>query len=86
VKIRTEKKSLEMRAILGKNLKEPPICVFVYLTVASILTYPRFFTLKNHVIALTSYWWCKENKDKDRKAASNASNEDIHRSSISFID
>jgi hypothetical protein len=24
VKIRTEKKSLEMRAILGKNLKEPP--------------------------------------------------------------
>jgi hypothetical protein len=26
VKIRTEKKSLEMRAILGKNLKEPPIC------------------------------------------------------------
>jgi hypothetical protein len=25
VKIRTEKKSLEMRAILGKNLKEPPI-------------------------------------------------------------
>jgi len=25
VKIRTEKKSLEKRAILGKNLKEPPI-------------------------------------------------------------
>jgi hypothetical protein len=25
VKIRTEKKSLEMRAILGKNLKEPPM-------------------------------------------------------------
>jgi hypothetical protein len=25
VKIRTEKKSLEMRAILGKNLKEPPL-------------------------------------------------------------
>jgi hypothetical protein len=27
VKIRTEKKSLEMRAILGKNLKEPPLSV-----------------------------------------------------------
>jgi hypothetical protein len=25
VKIRTEKKSLEKRAILGKNLKEPPL-------------------------------------------------------------
>jgi hypothetical protein len=28
VKIRTEKKSLEMRAILGKNLKEPPFIKF----------------------------------------------------------
>jgi hypothetical protein len=27
VKIRTEKKSLEMRAILGKNLKEPPLYI-----------------------------------------------------------
>jgi hypothetical protein len=32
VKIRTEKKSLEMRAILGKNLKEPPIYLFIDFT------------------------------------------------------
>jgi hypothetical protein len=31
VKIRTEKKSLEMRAILGKNLKEPPKDVLVLI-------------------------------------------------------